>query len=663
MSVANVMPAAGRRDPKRKRLTKRLRDEFEPFYADHTQAKETNFWPSVGLMVKKGRVAVKPLLPVGMNVIDPSVGNVQWVEPNIANDSLVDWIRNACNANAALILSEFKQENLIRSRLGNGDFDIYLHEHGDVLAVKASIFFGSNVVRFGSWSLYCKLLTYMSDNDFHLDAIPGAVDWSKRSHVLMFVSSYLPLSYLAAKYDDDDPENATTMAHAIIECMDMFTIIRDTLFGLNRVDGITPDDGLGDMIINMDNNSITRLQETLRLSDAAGVVCEDVPDYMWHLLEASHHDFINPRVLLDLLKFKERVKPIRSFVVAQRERNSAAVVAPNFNVINIKESDLLTGIEHIVDSVYGVADIEDGDDLVADFQIPIAYFDVSFHVRDEMGGINHFEMDRLAHAVCLLQLVCGSRYVGVLLFNKIEQLGVYLETNGMRRNDYDTLNDSEKQIARMGGNAWDLMAITNLSKQKAEGSLRWLLPNILDSVPDGEVGMRPYIFLALLAAVRYAIYELFPVDIEWHEYTTRVITLQSIHDPEDMPEVTIKYIENRDENTLAVRQMKSFFYSRVNAVTKNLRIDGMEAGGITTHDLRRLYCAYAYASYADQNSITKTEFIRATLSHQSDASRHYTMISVILDDDDDDDDDDEAIPESDIPHIDEFPVIDMPDEF
>ena len=611
------MQALGRQKPKRQRMNGRLRNKFEPFYADDDQAKSTNFWPSVGLMATKRQIAVKPLPPIGMNVLNRNIPVVAWNEPVNVN-GLRDWVEQACAANAALMLSEFRQENAIRYALASSDFDIMLHNAIEILPVKASIFFGTDVIRFGSWSFYCKLLVYMHENGYNLHAIDGAVDWSKRAHLLMFMSSHLPLSYLSM-YRHVTVDDKDELTGKLMDCMYMFVAVRTALFGIGQNNEMNPDEQyIGEMVMNTDSNSVVRLQETLRLSGAAKFICAaPLSARMNAMFVNSWEDELNPRVLLDMLKFAERVPLLRRYNDARRARSSDQVMVQNFDVLNVTEDAFLNAVRPIVLRVFGSR----------------PWWDVSFSMRDERGELDLFELDRLSKAVCLLQLAYGSRYVGVLLYNKITPIRDYLIEDGVGPRDYSILDESVRVIMNLRQNDDAKLAITNISKQNKEFSARYLMTDLFDAPfilddekdkahdemqPDMPESVHVYIFFMLLRAVRDAVFDIFSdIDITWNHYNVH-INGGTIHG--------IKYIDKRDEDTLLIRKMKSFLYTYVNNAAKSIEIEGMP--NITTHDLRRLYGAYAYFKYAKHSSMDKNQFIRATFSHDSDSARYYTMVSI-----------------------------------
>lgn len=612
------MPAVGRQRPKRQRMNKRLRDKFEPFYADDHQVKETNFWPAVGLMATKKQIAVKPLPPVGMNVLNRNIPIVAWNEPVNAN-GLRDWVEQACNANAALMLSEFRQENAIRYALSNTDFDIMLHNAMEILPVKASVFFGVDVIRFGSWSFYCKLLVYMHENGYNLHAIDGAVDWSRRAHLLMFMSSHVPLSYLSV-YPRVTVDDKDVLAAKLIDCMGMFVAVRTALFGIGQHNQMDPYERyIGEMIVNTDGNSVVRLYETLHLSDAAKFICaaplsvqvNEMFDPMWD-------DELNPRMLLDILGWKHRVPMLKSFNDARRVVTSEQVAVQNLNTVNITEDAFLNAVRPIVLSVFGSE----------------PWWDVSFSMRNMQGDLDLFELSRVSKAICLLQLAYGSRYVGVLLYNKITPVSDYLTELGVGPDDYDVFDGSVRTVLELHNEKDARLAVTNIAKQNKDFSARCLLDDLFDApfildnlLEQASVEMHRYdmptsvnvsIFFKLLSAVRRAVVDIFVgIDIAWDQYDVHVKggTIRGIN-----------YIDKRDEDTLLIRKMKSFLYAHVNDAAKTIVIDGMP--NMTTHDLRRLYGAYAYFKYAKHGSMEKAEFIRSTFSHDSDAARFYTMVNI-----------------------------------
>lgn len=612
------MPAVGRQRPKRQRMNGRLRGRFEPFYADDDQVKETNFWPAVGLMATKRQIAVKPLPPIGMNVLNRNIPVVAWNEPVNAN-GLRDWVEQACAANAALMLSEFRQENAIRYALANSDFDILLHNAVDILPVKASMFFGADVIRFGSWSFYCKLLVYMHENGYNLHAIDGAVDWSKRAHLLMFMSSHLPLSYLSM-YRHDTVDDKDGLTDKLVDCMHMFVAVRTALFGVGQNNEMDPNEQyIGEMVMNTDSNSVVRLQETLRLSDTAKFICaEPLSGRMNEMLAHSWEDELNPRLLLGALKFADRVPLLRSYNEVRRMRSSNQAAVQNFDVLNIKEDVFLNAVRPIVLAVFGDQ----------------PWWDVSFSMRNMQGELQLFELSRLSKAICLLQLACGSRYVGVLLYNKITPVSDYLVEIGVGPSDYDVLNESMRTIMNLRQKDDAKLAITNLSKQRTDLSTRYLLTGLFDApfilndefLDHVHVDMRAdmpesvhvSIFFKLLYAVRRAVFDIFVgIDITWDQYDVHV---------KGGDINGINYINKRDEDTLLIRKMKSFMYAHVNEAAKSIEIDGMP--NITTHDLRRLHGAYSYFNYAKRSSMEKHEYIRTIFSHDSDSTRYYTMVNI-----------------------------------
>ena len=615
------MPAAGRREPKRQRMTNKLRDQFEPFYADHHQSKDVNYWPPVGLMNTKKRTSVKPLPPVGMNILDPHSPIIAWVDP-VGVHGLRDWVEQACTHNAALMLSEFRQENRVRYFLGVDNVSVMLHNNVDVLHVKASTFFGRNVIRYGSWSFYCKLLVYMHENGFNLGAIEGAVDWSKRSHVLMFMSSYLPLSYIQSKprITLEDKDNMTDV---IVDCMEMFVAVRTALFGVGRnYNGIEPHEQyIGEMIINTDNNATTRLQETLRLSTAARFICTlPYPVRLRQMLDESWHDELTPRLMLEFLGMKQKVAPLVAFDEAQRIHNSEQPAIRNLDVINIKQYDFLNGIRSIVFDVFGRA----------------PWMNVSFSMRTLDGEINMFELPRLSKALCLLQLAFGARYVGVLLHTKVMPVGDYLRELGVDSDDYSVFSPSDQVILNLPHNKYDRLAIANIPKQNKDFSVRCLLSDLFDPafVLDDwldrvSVEMQAHdlakhvpmlVFFRLLSAVRDAVFDVFrDVEIEWNEYDVHI---------ENETISGIKYINTRDEDTLVIRKMKSFLYASVNEAAKSIAIEGMHTV-MSTHELRRLHATYSYYVYGRRRSMTKTEFVRVIFGHKNGAARHYTALSIV----------------------------------
>jgi len=612
------MPAAGRRNPKRQRLNKRIRNQFEPFYADDRQDKETNFWPSVGLMRSKRQIAVKPLPPVGMNILNRNVALVPWHEPANTN-GLRDWVEQACAANAELILSEFRQENAIRYYIGDTDFDIILHNGMDVLPVKASIFFGADVIRFGSWSFYCKLLVYMHDNGYNLNAIDGVVDWSKRSHSLMFMSSHLPLSYLSA-FPRNTTADKDVLVTKLVDCMAMFVAFRAVLFGVGHDHAMDPHENyIGELIINTDNNSVTRLSETLRLSPAVKFICDaPLSDWVSRRFDPLWDEKLEPRVLMDLIGFKQQVPLLRPFNEARKMFSVSQPVVRNLNTTNIPHEKFLDSIRSIVVDVFGDK----------------PWWDVSFSMRTVQGDLDLFEMSRLSSALCLLQLAYGSRYAGVLLYNKIVPVSNYLDELGVDAGDYSVFDEGMQTILNLQSIEDARLVVTGICKQKNEFGVRCLLTELFDaplilnnlldhaSVEMHRIDMPgyvyPVIFFRLLAAVRRAVFTVFTgVDITWDTYDVRLST-----------EIVrgIPYIKKRDEDTLLIRQMKSFMYASVNDIAKTISIDGMP--NITTHDLRRLYAACAYYTFARRDSMVKTEFVRTMFSHDSDAARRYTMVNI-----------------------------------
>lgn len=616
------MPAVGRRRPKRQRMNGRLRELFEPFYADDHQVKETNFWPAVGLMATKKQIAVKPLPPIGMNVLNRNIPVVAWNEPVDAN-GLRDWVEQACIANAALMISEFRQENAIRYAIASSDFDIILHNAIDILPVKASVFFGADVIRFGSWSFYCKLLVYMHENGYYLHAIDGAIDWSKRAHLLMFMSSHLPLSYLSM-YRHDTVDDKDELTDKLVDCMYMFVAVRRALFGVDQNNAMDPsEERIGEMVMNTDSNSVVRLQETLRLSGTAKFICaEPLSDRVNEMLADSWDDELDPQRLLRMLEFAVRVPLLRTYNEVRRMRSSNQAGVQNLNVVNVTESDFLDGIRPIVFGVFGDQ----------------RWWDVSFSMRDVLGELQEFEMSRLSKAICLLQLACGSRYLGVLLYNKITTVSDYLTELGVEPSNYRVFDENIQAIMNLRSHVDAKLAITNLSKQKKDLSTRLLLTGLFDPLYVNndaddlinqthvdmrrgmDVGVHVYIFFKLLYAVRHAVAEVFEgVDIEWDQYNVHT-GMGAINN--------IKYIDKRDEDTLLVRKMKSFMYAHVNNAAKSINIGGMP--NITTHDLRRLHGAFSYFDYATHISMEKHEYVRTIFSHDSDSTRYYTRVNITV---------------------------------
>lgn len=602
------MPAAGRRKPVRVRMNKKLRNEFAMFYTDPDQEPHTNFWPDVGLISRKKNTAMKPLPPVGMSLINVNHPLRDWVDPPHGL-ALPDWVSRACHLNGRLMLFEFKQENAIRSAMkDNPEMDIMLHEGGDVLPVKASVFFGRDVIRFGSWSFYCKLLVYMRDHGYTLDAIDGAIDWSRRSHISLFMSSYMPLSYLKS-LPMNTIEDKDNIAKAIVACMRMFVDVRSALFGVDADGGLSPHDRfIGQMIINTDNNAVSRLQEVLRLSDAVRFVCA-LPHTpaVQNVFNESWNDELTPRVLLSLLRMKDIVPPLKEFDTFKRQHDKEQPLARNLDIVNINRDAFVKAVKPLVEYVFG-------DDEWHDPQIqPVNIDDI----------VNDGASWRLSNALCLLQLAYGGRYVDTLLFNKIMPVGDYLASLGVSRDDYSVFPDSVAAVLHSHESEYGQLAVTNIIKQHNEFSGRCLLSDLFDphflgiqkdGVPPPEV-----VFFRLLSAVRRALFETFRrFDVDWDSYKVNV----------HGHVIPILYVPFNDEDTIAVRTMKSRLYGSVSDAASFIFLDGINKIG--THDLRRLYCAYSYYRYAKREHMDKTAFVHSSLGHKSgSATFNYMTLSIV----------------------------------
>ena len=263
-----------------------------------------------------------------------------------------------------------------------------------------------------------------------------------------------------------------------------------------------------------------------------------------------------------------------------------------------------------------------------------SWWDVSFTIRDDRDLLDTAELQRLSLAICLLQLAYGSRYVGVLLFNKVKPVANYLEQNDLESSDYSLFDEDVKNVLKLQNDHDARIVVTNLSKQKKDLSGRCLITKIFDAqsvmgdmLEYTSAQMRSHslpsnmpviIFFKLLRAVRHAVSQIFiDVDIVWDNYDV------ALH---DYLVADIEYIEKRDEDTLFIRKMKSLLYASVNEAAKTIAIHDMP--NITTHDLRRLYGAYAYYLYGNPETMVKTEFIRASFSHDGDAARFYTGVNI-----------------------------------
>ena len=596
---------------------KHIREKMELLYDTELQPMHNSFWawpvfPSKGA---KDRAQRRILPPMGASMLDEPY--IEWLEPDVITPNVLEWLRFVLVANADLIKREFKEENTIRHMMKE-DKDLKLHVSRGPLStyIDACTLFRPGSMRYGSWTLYGRLLMFLHEHKYDVDRS------AQISHVMSFVTSKLPLwqiSYVMNHTNgDDDGALQLALYKTIDDCLTIFNLVRDALYGYDgTVCHVSAQSDAGIVALSVVRNCGQKLRQLIKYNEVIhkhvlGNVHASNVEYMKQV--GIVDEVITMEIVFRSLRVDTRVLDILEYNNAYEASQRSNVIKRGMNVVHVDMTTIECMFDYFVKRVYG-----DGG-----------------NANDPQ--ISH---ENVASACCLLSMCYGGRSMGVLTGDKLTpmQMDVLDDISDAERENFKslismctidnmiivrgTMKDPAFRLAYDTGDVhienttvmprvvlWDMLleSYERVYKTQTESC---------DLYPYDPC----FVFFKLLKETREWLYEYFRLKCDTIEWMSYQVTI-------DGKQLDIKMVNRTTQHSDDVRKPMSYLYEMMKAecnecvtVYTNVPISG-------THILRRFYVSIAFAKYAHDET-TMSAFIRINLGHKSgDSSQAYDHIRV-----------------------------------
>lgn len=595
------------------------RDKLEVLYDLELQPPCNGFWTgrvfaSTGA---KDRAQRRLLPPMGVSVFGaPKLG---WLEPISSTADVCDWLRCVLKLNGHVICREFREENTIRHQLKEDEsMKLHLKMGASHMDVDARTFFRVGSMRYGSWTLYGRLLMFLDKHGYDVDRAG-----SQRSHVLTFVATKLPLMYIKHVMehdcDDDQEQLQLKLLKTVDNSLTCFALVRNALYGYsgNRC-GVAANSNAGIMALSVGRNCGQRLRQLIKENEmiqkhVLGDIHETNKDAMCEMGVTTN--VLSMHTMFKALQVDTRIRDIDEYNALYESRHRTSTINRGMHVIEVEKQDVMCMFDDLVKRVYGSNGAAD------DPQI--------FH-----GNVSS--------ASCLLSLCYGGRSMGVLACDEIVPMQLRV-LHDLDQNEHESImnliamSSIDNMVvirstckdpafrANADVNAVNIDEATNMPR-----IILWdlLYESYKRVYPDRDVTYSArVIFFKLLESTRAWLYEYAKLkrgDIEWITYPLHV----------DGVEMTIRMINRTKHHIHDIRQPVNDIYEMMRGTCTDVMTRHTEIPPTGTHVMRRLYVSIAFSRYA-QGTTTMGAFIRVNLGHRSGHSSHsYDHIRIVSETDD-----------------------------
>lgn len=610
------------------KLEKCTSDDFEnvsqlkKFYKGGVQKAGWNWWP---VKMTKGR---KLMPPMGVSLIEgdkiPS-----WKEPTKKTD-LLSWVESVIKLNSVLIAMEFEQEGKIRSRMkADRQFVVTINN----VPVCADRFFASTLI-FGSWTLYGKMLVFMKQNKYNTVV--------RNTDVLRYIMTNVVDAYIK--------KHAATPLGIFNTYKRVVVLIKTILEVFWRYDkhtkefDLTPTSEAGLTITNLDSSLINVFKKYFTDSTYTEMLIDKPPKALLSGMDEKLKRKMSKDLMLEKITLGigyRSLYPIPSFKSYRKVEKDRRVTNNIIKPVLLKERDIWEMMSALVEEVFGEE----------------KWDKVEIDCKDEK---------RLGAALCLLQIGCGSRALGVIAANEIETLSG-IEPGSAMEGEIDA---GEREMAYKGLDRDNVIRVKHVTKEKAidKEVLQTILTSNVDldeeevfkekekereenmidkgiqyyffdplryntnwslekrhsrySLSDiDKAKCRPsFIFFQLLAAVRKCIKgHRITEGFEWSQYTVENGDRERV----------IYYVDKTQIKTPAFKKVYNHFYPIMKARCRAYLSTYLTTlKNTATHELRRLYVCYSYQLFASRK-MKEIAYAQTVFRHASiNSSVFYTSLQI-----------------------------------